>query len=129
MTLFQDYDNGGFSDDMFAPKGAPRPHYESVHGRLRSLSAAEFRSRCDRADVTLMNEGITFTVYGDDRGVEKPFPVDLLPRIVPAAEWAHVERGLTQRVRALNLFLHDVYNDQKILKDGIVPRELVVNAP
>jgi uncharacterized circularly permuted ATP-grasp superfamily protein len=129
MTLFQDYDNGGFYDEMFAPHGAPRPHYESVHSRLRSLSAEEFRSRCDLADVTLMNQGITFTVYGDDRGVEKPFPVDLLPRIVPAPEWAHVERGLTQRVRALNLFLHDVYNDQKILKDGIVPRELVVNAP
>ena len=80
-------------------------------------------------DLTLVNQGITFTVYGDTKGVEKPFPVDLVPRILPADEWTFLERGLSQRVRALNLFLHDIYHEGKILRDGVVPRELIVNAP
>jgi uncharacterized circularly permuted ATP-grasp superfamily protein len=81
------------------------------------------------ADITLVNQGITFTVYGDGQGVEKPFPVDLVPRIVPANEWSVLEKGLTQRVRALNLFLQDVYHEGKILSDGRIPRELIINAP
>ncbi len=127
--LFAGYDLGGFFDEMFDNQGRPRPHYEKLHRTLGAMTATEFRARCELADLTLVNQGITFTVYGDAQGVEKPFPVDLVPRIVPAGEWAHVSRGLEQRVRALNLFLHDVYHDGKILKDGVVPRELIVNAP
>src|SRR5437762_714211 len=118
MSLFDDYKTDGFFDEMFAADGKPRPHYESVHRTLSSLSRDEFQNRCDLANLALVTQGITFTVYGDDQGIEKPFPVDLVPRIVPANEWAHLERGLTQRIRALNLFLHDVYHDQKILNDG-----------
>jgi uncharacterized circularly permuted ATP-grasp superfamily protein len=129
MSLFQDYAPEGFYDEMFGPDGEPRPHYHSVLRRLASLTKEEFRARCDLADVTLVNQGITFTVYGDELGIEKPFPVDLVPRILPADEWARIERGLKQRVHVLNLFLHDVYHDQKILKDGVIPRSLVVNAP
>jgi uncharacterized circularly permuted ATP-grasp superfamily protein len=93
------------------------------------MTPAEFRARTELADLTMINHGITFTVYGGEEGIEKPFPVDLVPRLIPPDEWSHLERGLEQRVRALNLFLHDIYHDQKILADGIVPRELVVNAP
>jgi uncharacterized circularly permuted ATP-grasp superfamily protein len=127
--LFAGYDLGGFFDEMFDARGLPRPHYEKLLRTLGSLSATEFRARCELADLTLVNQGITFTVYGDAQGVEKPFPVDLVPRIVPAAEWTKLARGLEQRVRALNLFLHDVYHEEKILKEGRIPRELVVNAP
>src|ERR1051325_892274 len=113
---------------MFQADGSPRPHYDALYRTLSEMTAAEFRARCELANVTLVTQGITFTVYGDEQGVEKPFPVDLLPRIVPANEWAHLDRGLKQRIRALNLFLHDVYHDQRILADGVVPRDLVMNA-
>jgi uncharacterized circularly permuted ATP-grasp superfamily protein len=128
-SLFSSYDNGGFFDEMFDAAGQPRPAYVGLHRTLGSMTADEFRARCELADITLVNQGITFTVYGDGQGVEKPFPVDLVPRIVPANEWSLLERGLTQRVRALNLFLHDVYHEGKILADGRIPRELVINAP
>lgn len=126
--LFANYDVSRFYDEMFEGPGVPRSHYEHVVRALDSMTAAEFRSRGDLADRTLVNQGITFTVYGDAQGVEKPFPVDLVPRIVPAYEWEGVEKGLAQRVRALNLFLNDVYHDGLILRDGVIPRELVLNA-
>ena len=126
--LFAGYDTGAFFDEMFNLSG-PRTHYARLARTLGNLTAKEYRARCELADLTLISQGITFTVYGDDKGVEKPFPVDLVPRVIPADEWAFLERGLAQRVRALNLFLHDVYHEGKILKDGVVPRDLVVNAP
>lgn len=127
--LFTGYDEEGFFDEMFSADAGVRAHYRQLYERLSGMTATEFRARCELADLTLVNQGITFTVYGDAQGVEKPFPVDLVPRIVPADEWRHLERGLEQRVRALNLFLHDVYHDGKIMSDGIIPRDLVVNAP
>ena len=126
--LFAGYDTGGFFDEMFTSNG-PRDHYARLVKTLGKLSAEEFHARCELVDLTLVNQGITFTVYGDTKGVEKPFPVDLVPRILPADEWTFLERGLSQRVRALNLFLHDIYHEGKILRDGVVPRELIVNAP
>jgi len=126
--LFSGYDTGRFFDEMFDSKG-PRPHYANLLRTLGNLTAQEFRARCELADLTLVNQGITFTVYGDNKGVEKPFPIDLVPRVMPADEWKRLEKGLAQRVRALNLFLHDVYHDGKILSDGVVPRDLIVNAP
>ena len=140
MSLFADYLAGlergsyqGAYDEMFADVGAqtPRPHYKTLFARLAALSEEEFKRRVGLADATLMNQGITFTVYGDGLGVERTFPVDLIPRIVPAGEWEHIERGLTQRITALNRFLRDLYTgggDAKILKDGVLPRDLVESA-
>lgn len=127
-SLFNRYSEDGFFDEAFR-EGTPRSHYAGLVSRLASLSPEEFRARCELADLTLVNQGITFTVYGNEQGTEKPFPVDLVPRVVPATEWDHIESGLEQRVKALNLFLYDVYHDQEILKAGIIPTELVVNAP
>ncbi len=79
--------------------------------------------------MSLLNQGITFTVYGDDRGTEKIFPFDVIPRIITADRWAHIEKGLQQRIHALNLFLQDLYGGQKILRDGIVPTDLVLSSP
>lgn len=128
MSLFSDYQTDGFFDEMFQSDGQPRPHYRKLYQRLCAMSPEEFRRRVQLAESTLVNQGITFAVYGDKRGVEKPWPFDLIPRIIPADEWDIIERGLTQRLTALNLFLHDIYHDQKILNDRVVPRELVVNA-
>ena len=128
MSLFDSYQTNDFYDETLGPDGMPRPHYRKLYERLCKMSPEEFRRRTQLADHSLTNQGITFAVYGDAAGTEKPFPFDLVPRIVPANEWDVIERGLKQRLKALNLFLHDVYHEQKILNDNIIPRELVVGA-
>src|SRR5580765_8938030 len=112
-------------DEMFDSSGAPRPPYAAMHRRLLELSPAELRQRQQDADSAFLHQGVTFTVYGDDQGTERIFPYDLLPRIITAAEWDTIERGLIQRVTALNFFLKDIYQDGRILREGIVPRALV----
>ena len=128
MSLFEHYTLDGFYDEMFQSAGVPRRHYRSLYATLESLTAVDFKRRAQMAENSMLNQGVTFTVYGDNQGLEKTMPVDLVPRIITNSEWARIERGLIQRLRTLNLFLHDVYHDQKILKDGVVPRELIVNA-
>lgn len=122
---FGSYQLDAAYDEMFTRAGEPRPQYESLYRRLLQLQPTELKQRQQLADLTFLNQGITFTVYGSDEGTERIFPYDLLPRIITAEEWAKLERGLTQRITALNLFLKDLYHDEKILKDGVVPRELV----
>lgn len=128
MSLFDGYDCGQFYDEMFQSPGTPRAHYSALYKRLNEFSDEEFRRRCKLADISLMNQGITFAVYGNEKGDEKPWPFDLIPRIIPASEWPCIEKGLKQRLTALNLFLDDIYHDQKILKDGVVPYELILGA-
>jgi uncharacterized circularly permuted ATP-grasp superfamily protein len=112
-------------DEMFDPAGNPRTQYGSLYQRLLQLPAAELKGRQQTADIAFLNQGITFTVYGSEDGTERIFPYDLLPRIITSDEWATLEKGLTQRITALNLFLKDIYHDGRILNDGVVPRELV----
>ncbi|WP_177182996.1 circularly permuted type 2 ATP-grasp protein [Deinococcus reticulitermitis] len=120
------YDPGQrFFDEMFTPAGELRPHYEGVRKYLEQLGVPEFSRRTELLDVAFRNQGITFTVYSDAQGTERTFPFDPVPRIIPAGEWAHLEAGLTQRVRALNAFLHDIYHEGQILRDGVIPSELV----
>jgi uncharacterized circularly permuted ATP-grasp superfamily protein len=126
--MFTNYEMDGLFDEMFERPGVPRPHYAEVTARLNSAGRAEFAKRVRMADLTFRNQGITFTVYSDQAGVEKIFPFDLVPRIVPDREWQTIERGLAQRLTALNLFCHDVYHRQKILKDGVIPPELIYGA-
>ncbi|MBV9867880.1 MAG: circularly permuted type 2 ATP-grasp protein [Abitibacteriaceae bacterium] len=111
---------------MFDEKGCPRAHYQGVFDQLSAMSAEDFMARRRRADLTFLQQGITFTVYGDGASTERIFPFDLVPRIITARKWTRIETGLKQRIRALNLFLHDVYHDQKILKDGIIPLDMVL---
>jgi len=126
---FADYSEGGFYDEMFTREGVPREHYQGVFDQLSAMSPQEFTARRKRADLALMNEGITFTVYGEKESTERVWPVDLVPRIITQRKWQRIEAGLKQRIHALNLFLHDVYHDQKILKDGAVPLDLVLGCP
>jgi uncharacterized circularly permuted ATP-grasp superfamily protein len=127
--LFDRYDTGGFFDEVFGADGAVRGHYAALVARLGSLSADDLARRERIRDRIFRTQGITFTVYEDDDGVERTFPLDLVPRIIPAEEWAHVEDGVTQRVRSLNRFLDDLYvGEQAAVNDGIVPRWLVETA-
>jgi uncharacterized circularly permuted ATP-grasp superfamily protein len=112
-------------DEMFAGQGDIRPQYQDLLHALTTMPRDELQRRKRSADVSFLNQGITFTVYGRDEGTERIFPYDLLPRLVTGQEWAHIEKGLTQRITALNLFLHDIYNEGRILNDGFVPREIV----
>jgi uncharacterized circularly permuted ATP-grasp superfamily protein len=112
-------------DEMFSGPSHLHKHYEPLLEHFSSLPSDELQQRKQAADLSFLNQGITFTVYGREEGTEKIFPYDLIPRIITAAEWATVEHGLTQRITALNLFLKDIYNEGRILDDGIVPREVV----
>jgi uncharacterized circularly permuted ATP-grasp superfamily protein len=114
-----------FYDEMFEPGAVPRPHYRAMYDRLRELPPEELQHRQQAAELSFLNQGITFTVYGEEEGTEKVFPFDLLPRIVPAHEWSLIERGLIQRAAALNLFLKDLYHEARVLSDKIVPKELI----
>jgi uncharacterized circularly permuted ATP-grasp superfamily protein len=112
-------------DEMFDAEGHCRPHYAALYERLQRMPGEELRRRQHAADLSFLHQGITFNVYGSEESTERIFPYDLLPRIITSAEWATIEKGLTQRITALNLFLQDVYYDGRILADGVVPRELI----
>ena len=123
------YKPGLSYDEMFDANGEVRPNYAALHARMASLSGAELAHRQWTLEQSFLMQGITFTVYGGETTTERIIPTDLFPRIIPGAEWAKIDAGLSQRLRALNMFLADIYGDRKILADGVVPRELVLGAP
>ena len=127
--LFSGYEPGNFYDEMFSSAGEPRPSYANVFQKLSSMALEQYEERRKLADLSFLIQGITFTVYSDGRGTERLFPFDLIPRIVPNTEWQRIDRGLAQRVVALNLFLQDIYGKQCILKDRKLSRALVYSCP
>jgi uncharacterized circularly permuted ATP-grasp superfamily protein len=122
------YALGAAYDEMFGRDGVARPHYAALDARLKALSLEELARRQQACEQSFLHQGITFTVYSDAQATERIIPTDLLPRIVTAAEWERVERGLKQRIMALNLFLRDIYAEGRVLKDGIVPRGMVLGS-
>ena len=114
---FDNYNTGGFFDEMFTEDGQIRSGYTFFKDRVEQLSKEEFMRRQISAERALMAMGITFNVYSENEGTERIMPVDIIPRIVSAQEWQKMEKGLIQRITALNLFLADIYSDQKIIKD------------
>ncbi|HEY9047777.1 MAG TPA: circularly permuted type 2 ATP-grasp protein [Ohtaekwangia sp.] len=129
-SLFQHYDNStSVWDEMFAGSSSIRPHYQNVANFLLDIPADELNKKEELAKRLFMSQGITFTVYSSGEGIEKIFPFDIIPRIITSSEWDFIERGIKQRLRALNLFLRDVYHEQFILKDGVVPFNLVYSCP
>jgi uncharacterized circularly permuted ATP-grasp superfamily protein len=106
-----------------------RSQYQKVVDALQHFDVAALQQKDRIAEELFMNQGITFTVYSDNAGIERIFPFDIIPRIITAAEWDHIEKGIQQRLKALNLFLKDIYNEQQILKDKIVPAELIASCP
>jgi uncharacterized circularly permuted ATP-grasp superfamily protein len=128
MALLDKYEPGDFFDEMFSAEGEVRPHYAALFERFQNLDKEEFDARRSAVDAAFLRQGITFTVYSDEQGTERIFPFDLVPRIIPNSEWIKIEAGLIQRMRALNMFLKDIYSDQRILKEKVVPAEDVLSA-
>lgn len=126
--LFAGYEPGDFYDEMFDAGGQVRPHYRKLLDRFAEMEGGEFDRKRALADTSFLTQGVTFTVYSDNQGTERIFPFDLIPRIIPKHEWEHVEQGLIQRITALNLFLHDIYHDQRIVKEGVIPEEVIRSA-
>ena len=125
---FDSYDPEDFYDELFKSKGKPRPGTEILINRLKSFPQEEILRRQKAAEAALFNMGVTFTVYSDESGIEKIFPFDILPRIVEPGDWIQIEKGLKQRIYALNLFIDDIYHDQKIVKDGILPKDILYSS-
>ncbi len=123
--LFRGYGLGDAYDEMFDRGLRPRPHYEVLFRRLQDMTPEEFRRRKATTDLSMLQDGVGFTVYRQEEGIERVWPMDPVPRIIPAAEWDRIERGLVQRLTALNLFLKDVYHDQLILRDRVLDPRLV----
>ena len=127
-VFFSDYEIGDFYDEMFSAPGVPRTHYRKLLQHFQQMGAGEFERKSSLAASTFLSQGVTFTVYSDNQGTERIFPFDLIPRIIPRHEWEHVEQGLTQRITALNMFLHDIYHEQRILKEKVIPEEVIRSA-
>lgn len=118
----------GYWDEMLAAAGI-REEYRMVADALRKLKTEDLHQKDRLASDLFMNQGITFTVYSEDEGIERIFPFDIIPRIIRATEWEHIEKGIRQRLKALNLFLKDIYGEQQILKDRVMPAELIASCP
>ncbi len=125
---FSGYETGEFFDELFAEAGRPRPLGRTLVAAMEGLPPGEIEARQAAAERALLQMGITFNVYGEQAGTEKIFPFDIVPRIVSSTEWSRLEKGLKQRIEALNLFINDLYHEQRILKAGVVPRELILSA-
>ncbi len=129
MTLQLDrYDPEAFYDELFMGLGQPRPQAAPLIEWLEKLPPQELQQHHETAQLALFNLGVTFRVYSDQQGVDRIFPFDIIPRIIDATEWQWLEKALKQRIRALNLFLADVYGEQKIIHDGIIPQEIIESA-
>jgi uncharacterized circularly permuted ATP-grasp superfamily protein len=115
----------GAWDELMQPDGTPRPAAAELVRQLDALGLAELRSRQDLAELDIVTTGITFTVYSDGRGIDRAWPFDIIPRVIPADDWRAVERGLVQRLTALNMFIDDIYNDQRVIADGVFPADLL----
>jgi uncharacterized circularly permuted ATP-grasp superfamily protein len=125
---FSEYERGDFYDEMFDGEGSPRRDCQPLFRRMLTLSPEDLSRRQKAADRSMVQLGITFNVYGDTQGRERIIPFDIVPRIIANEEWQWLERGLKQRITALNLFLQDIYHEQRIVKDGVVPEHVVATA-
>jgi uncharacterized circularly permuted ATP-grasp superfamily protein len=129
MHLFDDYRRHATAwDELFAAPGRPHEHTAPLLAELGDRTTAEFQQLRSSADLVFINQGVTFSVYSDRRGVEKIFPFDLIPRAVSAEEWKTLEAGLLQRIQVLNMFLSDIYHARRILREGVVPEDLVLQS-
>ena len=127
--LFQQYNTYPGTWDEMCQNGSIRDQYLQVFNDVKDLQAEALQQKDKQASELFMIQGITFTVYSDNAGIERIFPFDIIPRILTGAEWDHIERGIKQRLKALNLFLKDIYSEQQILKDNIIPAALIASCP
>lgn len=116
-------------DEMFEIKDVPREIYKDVFETIKNLNEEQFKEKEEFSRLASINQGITFTVYNDGKGIERIFPFDLIPRIISIKDWQIIENGVKQRIKALNLFLNDVYHEQNILNEGVIPRDMIESNP
>lgn len=128
LDLQPHYAVAGHYDELYARGGVPRPHYEALAATLGGLERDEILARVRAINTALLQRGVTFTVYADAAGTERVFPFDVIPRILTADEWSRIERGIAQRVRALNAFIFDVYHSERILREKRIPRDVVYSS-
>ncbi len=126
--LLSDYKTQDLFDELVDATGTVRPYYRTVADFFRTIPHQELNQKIKSLELLFLKQGVTFTVYGDKQGTERVFPFDPIPRVIPSDEWTRIEAGLIQRITALNLFLYDIYHEQKILKDGIIPSEVIFGA-
>ena len=119
---------GGW-DELIGPGGVPRPAARALMEQIAALGVDELQHRQDLADLDVLTMGITFTVYADGRGIDRAWPFDVVPRVIDAREWLRIERGLVQRLAALNRFIDDLYNEQAVVADGVFPAGLLAASP
>jgi len=124
----EDYRVDNLFDEMVGDTRQIRNHYRKFLNRFQAFTPEEFDHKRRAVDLAFLRQGITFNVYGDSQGTERIFPFDLIPRIIPSKEWEEIEAGLVQRITALNLFLHDIYHEQRILKENVIPSFYVLSA-
>src|SRR5258706_13361046 len=127
--LFEEYKTYPDTWDEMCLDNNIRSQYRQGFNDISQLPGEVLQQKDKLAGELFMNQGITFTVYSDDAGIERIFPFDIIPRILTGAEWEHIEKGITQRLRALNLFLKDIYSAQQVIKDKIIPAELIASCP
>jgi uncharacterized circularly permuted ATP-grasp superfamily protein len=130
VKMWENYDpeSDSFYDELFTDKNEPRKKAKALLNWLKKLSPEQFQKHHKTAQIALYKLGVTFNVYSDNQGIERVFPFDIIPRVISASEWSYLEKGLKQRIKALNLFLGDIYNEQKIIKDGKIPAEIINSA-
>jgi len=119
------YNPRDFHDELVSAEGAARPGTERLIGLLNSLTPAALSERQAAADRAIAEMGITFTVYSEGRNIDRAWPFDIVPRVIPASEWARIDEGLRQRLTTLNLFIDDLYNDQRVVRDGVFPADVL----
>lgn len=122
---FSNYKTENFFDEMITPKGDSRKGNQFLKSKIENLAFKNLKNKQKAAERSMVSAGITFNVYSEDGGTERIIPIDVVPRVIDSQEWDNLEKGLIQRITALNMFLQDVYNEQKIIRDGIVPREII----
>ena len=129
MPNWKHYDSGPFYDELIQPNGQPRPGAESIAAAFGDLDPETLMNRQAAAERAVLEMGITFTVYSEGQNIDRSWPFDIIPRVIPSAEWAQIDQGLQQRLQALNCFIDDIYHDQHILKDGVVPSDTIYSSP
>ncbi|MBT8439923.1 MAG: circularly permuted type 2 ATP-grasp protein, partial [Gammaproteobacteria bacterium] len=122
---WKNYSSGDSFDELITPGGRARTGAGKIVQYLRGLSDGDLRERREAAELAMHVMGITFTVYSEEGGIDRAWPFDIIPRIISAREWRRTDEGLQQRVQALNMFIADLYDEQRIIKDGIFPQEVL----
>lgn len=122
---FSNYKTENFFDEMITPEGDSRTGNQFLKSKIENLAFENLKNKQNAAERSMVSAGITFNVYSEDGGTERIIPIDVVPRVIDSQEWDNLEKGLVQRITALNMFLQDVYNEQKIIRDGIIPREII----